>query len=143
MSKSPLRVASLGMGWWSDVLADAIQRSSEIEIASCFTRSREKRDAFAKKYGCAAAQSYEQILSDPAVEGIINTTPNDVHLETTRLAVEAYQDEQGRLPESLGALVPNYVAVLPPDGFDGKPVRFSRERRQLWSEGDESLSISF
>ena len=61
MSKNPLRVASLGMGWWSDVLADAIQRSSEIEIVSCFTRSREKRDAFAKKYGCTAADRYEDI----------------------------------------------------------------------------------
>ena len=66
-----------------------------------------------------------------------------ISLLQARLAVEAYQAERGKPPESLGALVPNYVAVLPPDGFDGKPVRFSRERRQLWSEGDESLSISF
>jgi hypothetical protein len=27
VSTSPLRVACIGMGWWSDVLADAIQRS--------------------------------------------------------------------------------------------------------------------
>lgn len=89
MSPEPVRLASLGMGWWSDVLADAAGRSDQIEIVSCFTRSEEKREAFAKKYGCAAAGSYEEILGDPAVEGIINTTPNDVHLETTRLAAEA------------------------------------------------------
>ena len=31
MSSKPLRVASLGMGWWSDVLADAVGRTEKIE----------------------------------------------------------------------------------------------------------------
>ena len=31
------------MGWWSDVLADAIQRSGKLEIVACYTRSEEKR----------------------------------------------------------------------------------------------------
>ena len=85
----PLRVACIGMGWWSDVLADAIQRSSKLKIAACFTRSEEKRKAFAAKYGCTAAPSYETILRDRSIEAIINTTPNDAHLETTRAAAEA------------------------------------------------------
>src|SRR5262252_7064136 len=85
----PLRVACLGMGWWSDVLADAIQRSKKLKIVSCFTRSEDKRKAFAAKYGCTAAPSYESILKDRSIEAIVNTTPNDVHLETTRAAAEA------------------------------------------------------
>jgi predicted dehydrogenase len=89
MSETPLRVAVLGMGWWSDVLSDAIKRSNELEIVACFTRSEDKRRAFAEKYGCRAAASYEEILSDRSIAGIINTTPNNVHLETTRQAAEA------------------------------------------------------
>ena len=85
----PLRVACIGMGWWSDVLADAIQRSKKLKIVACFTRSEDKRKAFAAKYGCTAAPSYETILKDRSIEAIINTTPNDVHLETTRAAAEA------------------------------------------------------
>jgi predicted dehydrogenase len=85
----PLRVACIGMGWWSDVLADAIQRSKKLKIVACFTRSEEKRKAFAAKYGCTAALSYETILKDRSIEAIINTTPNDVHLETTRAAAAA------------------------------------------------------
>ena len=27
----PLRVACIGMGWWSDVLADAVKRSGKLE----------------------------------------------------------------------------------------------------------------
>jgi len=85
----PLRVACIGMGWWSDVLADAIQRSERLEIAACYTRSEEKRRAFAAKYRCKAAASYEAILDDRAIEAIVNTTPNDAHLETTRAAALA------------------------------------------------------
>ena len=85
----PLRVATLGIGWWSDVLADAIKRSGKLKIVSCYTRSEEKRKAFAAKYGCAAAASYEAILADPGIEAVINTTPNNVHLETTRAAAGA------------------------------------------------------
>jgi len=85
----PVRVACIGMGWWSDVLADAVTRSSKLKIVACFTRSEDKRNTFAKKYSCQAATSYEAILRDKGVEAIINTTPNDVHLETTRQAAAA------------------------------------------------------
>jgi predicted dehydrogenase len=77
------------MGWWSDVLADAITRSNAISIVSCYTRSEQKRQAFAAKYGCQAAPSYEAMLKDDSIEAVINTTPNDVHLETTRAAAVA------------------------------------------------------
>jgi predicted dehydrogenase len=85
----PLRVACIGMGWWSDVLADAIKRSGKLKIAACYTRSEDKRRAFAAKYGCAAAPSYEAILKDRSIDAVINTTPNDAHLETTREAAAA------------------------------------------------------
>ena len=85
----PLKVACLGMGWWSDVLADAMVRSRKLEIVACYSRSEEKRAKFAAKYDCRAAPSYESILADRSIEAIINTTPNNVHLETTRAAAQA------------------------------------------------------
>jgi predicted dehydrogenase len=87
--EAPLRVAVVGIGWWSDVLSDAIKRSGAIEVAACFTRSEEKRSAFAAKYGCRAAPSYRDILADDSIAAIVNTTPNNVHLETTRMAADA------------------------------------------------------
>ena len=89
MAVEPLRVASLGMGWWSDVLADAINRSGKLKITACYSRSEEKRAAFAAKYRCRAVPSYEAILDDKDIEAVINTTPNGVHLETTRAAADA------------------------------------------------------
>jgi predicted dehydrogenase len=89
MADKPLRVACIGMGWWSDVLADAMKRSNQFEIAACYTRSDEKREAFARKYGCKPAASYDGILNDRSIAAVINTTPNNVHLETTRAAAQA------------------------------------------------------
>ncbi|HZM48324.1 MAG TPA: Gfo/Idh/MocA family oxidoreductase [Burkholderiales bacterium] len=89
MTTAPLRVACIGMGWWSDVLADAIKRSGKLEIVSCYSRSHDKRQAFAQKYGCAAAASYTAMLEDRSIEAIINTTPNNIHLDTTTAAAKA------------------------------------------------------
>src|SRR5438876_6198427 len=89
MTDEPLTVACVGMGWWSDVLADAIKRSGKLAIAACYTRSAEKKQKFAAKYGCRAAASYEEILADRTIEAIVNTTPNAAHLETTRAAAAA------------------------------------------------------
>ena len=52
-----MNVACIGMGWWSDVLADAIQRSGKLKIAACYSRSREKTEKFAGKYNCKAVSS--------------------------------------------------------------------------------------
>ena len=89
MAFEPVRVGCLGMGWWSDVLADAMVKSGKLKSVSCYTRSDEKKQAVAKKYGCASAASYDAMLADAGVEAIINTTPNNVHLETTRAAAAA------------------------------------------------------
>jgi predicted dehydrogenase len=71
------------------VLADAMQRSGKLEIVACYSRSEEKRRAFAKKYTCKAANTYEEMLQDKSIQAIINTTPNATHLETTRAAAAA------------------------------------------------------
>jgi predicted dehydrogenase len=83
-------VASIGIGWWSDVLAEAVGRTAgKVEIAACYTRSEDKRLAFARTFGCRAASSLQEVLADDEIDAIINTTPNHVHLETTRAAADA------------------------------------------------------
>ena len=89
MSTEPVRVASIGLGWWSDVLADAAKRSAKVKIVACYTRSEDKRRAFAEKYGCRAVSRYEEILAADDIDAIINTTPNQTHLETVRSAAQA------------------------------------------------------
>jgi predicted dehydrogenase len=76
-----VRVALIGIGSWSAVIANAVQRSSKLEMATCFTRDPEKRAAFSKKYGCEQDKSVEDILNRADVDGVLLTTPNLVHAE--------------------------------------------------------------
>ena len=85
-----LRAASIGMGWWSDELADAVQgKSDAIRIVTCFTRSAEKRAAFAEKYGTAQHATYAAVLADDAVDAVILTTPHSTHAEQVIAAAAA------------------------------------------------------
>ena len=87
---NPLRVASVGIGWWSNVLADSIHgKSDRIKIVTCFTRDEGKRANFAAKYGARQAKSYEEVLKDPEVEGVILCTPHTVHAAQTIAAAQA------------------------------------------------------
>ena len=83
-----VRIGVIGIGWWSNVLAGAAQRTSNLEVAACYTRSADKREAFAREFSCSAAATFEEMLQDPSIDGIINTTPNHVHLDTTRMAAD-------------------------------------------------------
>jgi predicted dehydrogenase len=62
-------------------LADAVKQSNRVKIVSCFSRSEKSRETFSQQYDCRAAKSYAELLSDPEVEGVVVTTPNDAHAE--------------------------------------------------------------
>ena len=85
-----VRLAPVGLGRWARVLARAAQRGEVIELASCFSRDPGRRAAFQEEFGVArAAASYEELLADPEVEGVLVTTPNDTHLPVILQALEA------------------------------------------------------
>ncbi|MFW6189693.1 MAG: hypothetical protein ACOC7T_04590 [Planctomycetota bacterium] len=55
----------------------------------------------------------------------------------TMLALKAHKVRTGRLPESLRELVPQYLPRMPADPFDGEPLRYSREKRIVYSVGQD------
>ena len=85
-----VRLASVGLGRWARVLARGAQRGDVIELASCFSRDQARRETFAKEFGIPrTAATYEELLADPEIEGVLVTTPNDTHLPVIRQALEA------------------------------------------------------
>ncbi len=90
MAANPVRVASVGIGWWSGVLADSVHGKSDlIRVVSCYTRDEAKRAQFAGKYGCRQAKTYDEVLRDPEVEGVLLTTPHTLHADHTIAAAQA------------------------------------------------------
>ncbi len=63
----------------------------------------------------------------------------DVQVAATRLvlALKAYEIENGALPASLDELVPDCLDAVPPDDFDGEPVRYDAERGVIYSVGED------
>lgn len=65
------------------------------------------------------------------------------------VALRCYKSKTGELPDGLEALVPEYLREVPADPFDGKPLRYSRDKRLIYStEGklrdrDGSFEIPF
>lgn len=83
------RVASIGLGRWAKVLASAVGRSSELELVSCFSRDPDARLAFSRDYGCRSADSMDELLTDPEVDAVIITVPNDAHAAVVSEAAAA------------------------------------------------------
>jgi predicted dehydrogenase len=82
-------LASIGLGWWGKVLAEAVGKTGEASVVSCFARGEEGRLAFAEQFGCGAASSIDEVLSDPAVDGVIIATSHLSHRDLIEQAASA------------------------------------------------------
>ena len=61
-------------------------------------------------------------------------------LTYTAIALHRHRLKHGKFPESLGALVPEYLAEVPRDFMDGQPLRYQLQpdgQFRLWSVGDD------
>jgi UDP-N-acetyl-2-amino-2-deoxyglucuronate dehydrogenase len=82
-------VAAVGLGRWANVLADAYTRSNKIKLVTCFSRTADKREAFASRYGCDHDSSLEAMLARADVEAVLITVPNDQHADVIERAARA------------------------------------------------------
>jgi predicted dehydrogenase len=83
-----VRVALIGIGSWSGVIANAAKRSQKIDLVTCFTRNPEKRREFSDTYECSQEKSFENVLERDDIDGILLTTPNAIHAEHAVLAAQ-------------------------------------------------------
>jgi predicted dehydrogenase len=84
-----VNVAAVGVGAWGRVLADSAGRGTGLAIVACTSRSADNRAAFVKAHGCRDLPSYDAVLADPEVEGVLITTPHSVHAEQVVAAAQA------------------------------------------------------
>jgi predicted dehydrogenase len=86
VTHAKVRLALVGIGSWAHVIANAVKRSGQAELVTCYTRSAERRRSFGETYGCDADESLESLLQRRDVDGVYLTTPNAFHAEQTLLA---------------------------------------------------------
>ncbi len=82
----PIGVALIGLGSkWGRQLAQAIARSDEVNLLTCYARTPETRAAFAQEFGCYPTDSVEAAITAPGVTSTIIAAPAHVHLEIALL----------------------------------------------------------
>ena len=84
-----MKVAVVGCGAISDIyLTNMIERFDNLEVVACCAAHFEHAQKKAQKYGIKAC-TYEEILSDDAIEMVVILTPAPTHEELIRRAIEA------------------------------------------------------
>jgi hypothetical protein len=53
------------------------------------------------------------------------------------IALRAFRQDAGRMPQKLEELVPKYLDSVPLDGFDGQPLRYNPEKEVIYSVGKD------
>ena len=53
------------------------------------------------------------------------------------LALKAYQMEKGKLPDSLSELAPAYIVEIPKDPFSGGQIKYSKDKKIIYSVGED------
>jgi predicted dehydrogenase len=91
MSGKPVKVGIVGLGRWAKVLTRAIAKSDKLKIVAGYSRSVEKREAFAQEMGVPAVTTMEAMLSNPEIRGVILTVPNEQHLPVATAVAKAHK----------------------------------------------------
>ena len=83
-----LKMAILGAGGIASTMAGTISRMEQVECYAVGSRSMEKAQAFAQKFGFQKAYgSYEELVRDEEVELVYIATPHSEHYENARLCI--------------------------------------------------------
>lgn len=77
------------------------------------------------------------IIANSSFAVIIKKCNEDSLVSSTQalIAIKAYQNDYGNLPDSLNQLVPGYLESVPLDYFNGNQLRYSKENKILYSVG--------
>jgi predicted dehydrogenase len=82
-------LAFVGLGWWGNELAKAVERSGAARVTACFARTEDTREAFAAAHRCVAARDFDELLDDDEIDALVLATPHSTHLPMIRAAAAA------------------------------------------------------
>jgi predicted dehydrogenase len=85
-----LRIAVVGLGWFGEIHCEAIIGIPHLELAALCTRTPERLQALAKKFGVKKATAdYRELLADPDIDAVSIVTMWDQHTEPAVAALAA------------------------------------------------------
>lgn len=83
------RFGIIGTGYMAEAMADTVRQMKDVELYAVASRTEEKAEAFAKRYGVKKYYgSYRALMEEDAVELIYIATPNHLHYEQARACIQ-------------------------------------------------------
>lgn len=75
-----VRLAVIGTNFITDWLMEGVSELKEIELAAVYSRTREKGEEFAAKYGVTKVyDNYEEMAGDPDIDAVYVASPTYMH----------------------------------------------------------------
>jgi len=85
-----IRAAIVGIGRWGRTLVNSVQgKSSAIRFTAGHTRTRASAEAFCAERGITLRDDLDAILTDPAIDAVVFTTPHSQHAAQVERAASA------------------------------------------------------
>jgi UDP-N-acetyl-2-amino-2-deoxyglucuronate dehydrogenase len=81
MTQRKIKTAIIGCGKVSHLHAAALQQGKNTELTAIYSRSLEKAQEFAAKYGILAYDDIEKMISEAGVESVVVCTPHPFHAD--------------------------------------------------------------
>lgn len=90
-----------------------------------------EENAIGKKLHDVVAASLTSVITKKCKEDLL------VAGTQTLFAVKAYKNDTNNYPSSLNDLIPAYLSSIPQDSFDGKSLKYSAEKKIIYSVGED------
>ena len=91
MERSDFKVGIVGAGWIAAKAAETLKGLEGFRPYAIGSRSLEKAQGFADKWGIERAYgSYSEVIDDPEVDLLYVATPHSHHFDVTKEAMETY-----------------------------------------------------
>ncbi len=81
-----VRLALFGLAGFGYERARALHKSPLVDFVACFSPVEEERLACQREFGARAVSNEDQIWSDQSIDGVVLSTPNQIHWHQARLA---------------------------------------------------------
>ena len=90
LPRDEMNVAVVGLGYWGPNLLRVLYDMEGVRVAAICDLNAERLKRFAARYpSVAATRSYEEILRDPAIDGVVIATPVFSHFDLASRALRA------------------------------------------------------
>jgi predicted dehydrogenase len=83
-----MRIAFIGCGYVADFYVHSLSNHPELELTGVYDRNEDRLRRFAQHFKVHAYGSFEELLSDPKVELVVNLTNPRSHYEISKSVLE-------------------------------------------------------